>query len=75
LRRYSLVTKCEPDVSVCVAESVLEVLEEKFMTDADATVCTLQLATAAIREARRDPDVLEAWLLVLGRASPKYLFS
>ena len=46
---------------MCVAESLLEVLEGKYMkSDADATVCTLGLTMSAIREARRDTDVLDA---------------
>ena len=33
-----MLQKCDGEVSVCVAESMLEVLEQGYMSEADATV-------------------------------------
>lgn len=40
------------------------------MSVSDASVCTLGLAVAAIKNAQKDTDVLESWLAVLAALVP-----
>ena len=65
-----LIQRCEPEVSACVAESMLEVLQERYLSEADAVVCTMGISLEAIRRSRRDVQVLEAWFATLSALVP-----
>jgi|AntAceMinimDraft_1070359.scaffolds.fasta_scaffold108859_1 hypothetical protein len=65
-----LVRKCAPEISVCVAQSMLQMVQRKYMSEADAASCALGVAVAAITATRSETEVFNSWLEVLDALVP-----